>query len=209
MVKQIPTAVFPGKNAEPQTTTALVDTQRRITPEWRRWTEFVDISIRRFARFFTFLALEDTPDSYSGQAGKGVRVNPAEDALEFYATSSVEKAGFGFNTTGLFSDNEEIGDGICDSDNDIIFPSASRSAEIKSDIPAAATAVIHLYPVSGGIEGPAVGTVTFAAGGATGTIAWTPNPYTLPAGTKLRVRAPSPRDATLYGVTGFVPGDLQ
>lgn len=84
MVKQIPTAVFPGKNAEPQTTTPLVDTQRRITPEWRRWTEFVDVTIRRFAGLFTFLKLEDTPDSYSGQSLKSVRVNAGETGLEFF-----------------------------------------------------------------------------------------------------------------------------
>jgi hypothetical protein len=88
MVKQIPTATFPGKNAEPQTTTPLVDQRLRITPEWRRWTEFVDITIRRFAGLFTFLKLEDTPDSYSGQTGKSVRVNAGETALEFYTPTT-------------------------------------------------------------------------------------------------------------------------
>jgi hypothetical protein len=88
MVKQIPTAIFPGKNAEPQATEVFVDQQRRIMPNWRRWTEFVDISIRRFAALFTFLALEDTPDSYSGQAGKLAAVNMAEDALEFIDPTS-------------------------------------------------------------------------------------------------------------------------
>jgi hypothetical protein len=208
MAKQIPTAIFPAKIKKPQSTAPLVDTQRRATGDWPRWFEFVDVSIRRFARFFTFLALEDTPDSYSGQGGKGVRVNVAEDALEFYLTSSTEKTGFGFNTSGLFSSNEEIGDGICDSDNNITFPSASRSAEVKSDVAATAMAVMHIYPVVAGVEAAAVATITFAAAGTTGTVAWSPNPYTLPAGTKLRLRAPSPRDATLYGVTGFVPGDL-
>lgn len=36
-----------------------------------------------------FLALTDTPDSYTGQAGKVVIVNPAEDGLEFASTSGV------------------------------------------------------------------------------------------------------------------------
>lgn len=34
-----------------------------------------------------FLSLTDTPLSYDGEAGKGVRVNSEEDGLEFYATS--------------------------------------------------------------------------------------------------------------------------
>lgn len=36
----------------------------------------------------SFLDLTDTPNSYTGQSGKGVRVNATEDGLEFYATSS-------------------------------------------------------------------------------------------------------------------------
>lgn len=175
MATNLPTAIFPGKNTDPQSTEALVDPQRRVTPNWRRWMEFVDIAVRR-----TMAALNDVINGGTG---------------------------FGFNTTGLFTDNEELGDGICDSDKDLTFPSATRSAKVTSDLPAASTAIMHVYPVAAGIEQPAVATINFAAAGTAGTVAWSPNPYTLPAGTKLRLRAPSPRDATLSGVTGFIPGD--
>lgn len=37
--------------------------------------------------FNEFTGLTDTPDSYSGEAGSGVRVNATEDALEFYTIS--------------------------------------------------------------------------------------------------------------------------
>jgi len=33
--------------------------------------------------FYKFIRLRDTPDSYSGQAGKHLRVKPTEDGLEF------------------------------------------------------------------------------------------------------------------------------
>jgi hypothetical protein len=205
MVKQIPTAVFPGKNAEPQTTTALVDTQRRITPEWRRWTEFVDVTIRRFARFFTFLALEDTPDSYSGAALEGVRVKADETGLEFFALSSAGARGFGLNTTNLFSAGEELG--ACVFEDDITFPSATRSYYVTSEVAATGIATAKIYERNAGVE-TQVGTIVWSAGGTVATVTWTPNPYTLIAGRKLKVYAPSPRDATLANVTGEVPGDL-
>lgn len=85
---KLPVATFPAKNAEPQSTEPFVDTQRRITPNWRRWTEFVDTALRRMIKLFTFLALEDTPDSYSGQTLKGVRVKADESGLEFFTIPS-------------------------------------------------------------------------------------------------------------------------
>lgn len=57
-------------------------------PNWYRWTVKVDQAVQRFKGWFTFLALEDTPDSYSGQALKLVRVNAGANALEFFAFSA-------------------------------------------------------------------------------------------------------------------------
>lgn len=45
-----------------------------------RWSSIANLT--------TFLALSDTPSSYTGQALKGVRVNALESQLEFYTTSS-------------------------------------------------------------------------------------------------------------------------
>lgn len=88
MAKQIPTAIYPGKNTTPQASDTLVDFQRRPTPTWLRWCQFVDTTIRRMAAdFFTFLALEDTPDSYSGQANKIVAVKNDESGLEFISSA--------------------------------------------------------------------------------------------------------------------------
>lgn len=42
---------------------------------------------------FAFLDLDDTPDTYLGQAGKLVAVNPAEDALEFVDVSTATGEG--------------------------------------------------------------------------------------------------------------------
>jgi len=39
------------------------------------------------SKTYSFLGLTDTPDSYSGLAGRGLRINGSENAIEFYAIS--------------------------------------------------------------------------------------------------------------------------
>lgn len=129
--------------------------------------------------------------------GSGVGGNPTVTALG--------PDGFGFNVGGLMSVGELLGAGVLD--EDISFPSATRPPVVVSQFPATASAVLNIKALIAGVE-TQVGTITFAAGGTTGVVAWSPSPYTLPSGTPLRLYAPSPRDITLSMITGLVPGDL-
>ncbi len=112
--------------------------------------------------------------------------------------------GFGFFCQGLLSANVQVGAAIYgfgisfdDTNTDNIFVSA---------VPATASAVFNL--VAPDIHGlpSVVGTITFAAGSKTGTLAWTTNPYTLPARTSLQLFTPATADATLADISGLCFG---
>ncbi len=51
-----------------------------------------------------------------------------------------------------------------------------------------------------------VGTITFAGGSTTGVVAWTVDPYVLPAGQTLSLYGPLTGDATLASISGRVIG---
>jgi hypothetical protein len=93
MAHDLPVAVLPGNLREPPQDDKFVDVDRRITTNWYRWTVFVDVSLRRMIKLFTFLSLTDTPDSYAGQTHKVVRVNAGETALEFAAIAGLPAGG--------------------------------------------------------------------------------------------------------------------
>lgn len=48
-----------------------------------RWTRPWHLWLENIARSFSFIGLSDSPSSYTGQAGKVVKVNATEDGLEF------------------------------------------------------------------------------------------------------------------------------
>jgi YD repeat-containing protein len=48
-----------------------------------RWTRPWHLWLENIARSFSFIGLSDVPSSYTGQAGKVVKVNATEDGLEF------------------------------------------------------------------------------------------------------------------------------
>jgi len=111
---KLPFGLYVGKLKEPQSTEKLVDEQRRVTKGWKDWFDFVDLSLRRLIKLFTFLALEDTPDSYAGQTLKVVRVKADESGLEFAAPTSVLPAG---GTTGQVLTKHSNADGDVDWEN--------------------------------------------------------------------------------------------
>ncbi len=113
-------------------------------------------------------------------------------------------SGFGFFCSGLIAAGATVGTAVYgfaitfdDTDTDNIF---------VSTLPAHSNAVFNL--IAPDIHGlpTTVGTITFLAGAKTGTLAWTSNPYTLPAATPLQLFGPNPADSTLANVSGLCFG---
>lgn len=77
----------------------------------------------------TFLTLNDTPSSYSGQGGKGVRVNAGATALEFFVTSGGGdvSASANFGTDNLLIRSDGVLKGVQKS-NIVIDDSDNMSA---------------------------------------------------------------------------------
>ncbi len=139
------------------------------------------------------------------EAGPGISITNGDGVAANPVFTAKGPDGFGFCIGGLMSDAEFLGMGIFD--KDITFPSAVNAPVVKSLYPATADAVFEVKAVIAGVDTPK-GTVTFAAGGQTGTVAWTGVQYVLPSGTPLKLFGPATRDATLSMVTGLIPGDL-
>ena len=113
--------------------------------------------------------------------------------------------GFAINTTNLFADREELGSTYFDTD--VTFPSVYDTTRVTCELPAASNASCLIFERNGAVE-TQVGTIDFLAGSDTGTVTWSPtSPYTLLAGRRIKIYAPTPRDAALSFVTGYVPGD--
>jgi hypothetical protein len=129
--------------------------------------------------------------------GDGVAGNPTITALG--------PDGFGFFVGGLMTDGELLGGGIFDTD--ISFPSLVRDATVKSEFPATNDADLTVTAIIAGVE-TQIGTIGFDAGGTDGTPVWVSNPYLIPAGTPIRLYAPSPRDVSLSMITALIPGDM-
>jgi hypothetical protein len=111
---------------------------------------------------------------------------------------------FGFNIGGLMTAGEYLGSAVYD--DDVLFPSVLKPPVVVSEFPATASAVFNIKSRTGAVETQR-GTITFAAGGTTGTVAWS-GVYTLPAGDRIKLYGPTPKDTTLSMITGLVPGDL-
>ncbi len=203
----------------------------------------------------TFLQLLDTPNSYTSQANKLVKVNSTPDGLEFTSISGVldllgnvegdvlyrsatgwvvlppgtagqllstggpaadpswvdppappsTTGGLGFNAGGLYLNNENLGSGVFGTD--ITFTNGDPKTVVEALLPATATAVLTINTIdytTGTIT--QVGTITFAAGGKIGTVAWSSSPYTLPTGTIINIDAPATADTSLGSITAVLNG---
>jgi hypothetical protein len=109
--------------------------------------------------------------------------------------------GFGFSAGGVLIDGEILGFGLFPSDR--TFTTGDPSTKVESEAAATGSSVFNVQTYVAGVR-TTVGTITFAASAAVGTVAWTSSPYTLPAFTIIELHAPSPADATLSWVTGRV-----
>ncbi len=138
-------------------------------------------------------------------AGPGIDVQDGDGIAGNPTISDLGPDNFGFNVGGLMSAGEELGTAVFD--DDVVFPSVLKPSVVLSEFTATASAVFNIKSLSGGVETQR-GTITFAAGGAVGTVAWSGGTYTLPSGDRLKLYAPSPRDLTLGKVVGLVAGDL-
>lgn len=112
-------------------------------------------------------------------------------------------SGFGFNVGGLMLDNEDLG--MCVFSQDMVFTDSDPLSIVECIMPAAADATMNIYRVTS-ISTTLIGTIFFAAGSFTGTVAWLSSPYTLSTGSRLNLRAPTPADINLAFVTGQVHG---
>jgi hypothetical protein len=138
-------------------------------------------------------------------AGPGIDITNGDGVAGDPVFTAKGPDGIGFFIGGLTTDGELLGSGIFD--QDITFPSTVNAPVVRSEFPATASAVLNLKSVSGGVETQR-GTITFAAGAQAASVAWTGTTYTLPAGDRLRLYAPTVHDTTLSMITGLVPGDL-
>lgn len=110
--------------------------------------------------------------------------------------------GIGFFIGGIMLADELLG-GVTFT-KDFTVTSGNPFA-INSLVPAAANAVLHFVT---GFPDTVVGQIAFAAASTTGVLTFSADPYTLPAGTQLRLRSPNPADATLAYVSGTIQGNL-
>ena len=139
-------------------------------------------------------------DQTAGAAAALLAAQNAQDTAN-EALAESREAGFGFFTTGLYANNELLGQGVFTAA--ITFPLESLPSVAIATVPAAATSALRL--VVGGTE---VGTITFAMGATAATIAWSSPPYTLPADTPIQLFAPLIADTQLSGVNGLLLGSL-
>lgn len=194
----------------------IADNNGRPTPEFmRKWDQqqFVNAHVPTTATELS--ALLDLFGSVTGSiiyrsaTGWVVRLpGNADDVLTIDAGLPVWKpnsaaggpVGFGFNIEGVLADGETLGAGLYAVD--MLFSDADAQTVVEALLPAAATAVLSLRIP----DDTEVGTVTFAAGALTATVAWTGAAYTLPASTVLRLLVPGTADAALGYITGTVHG---
>jgi len=127
-------------------------------------------------------------------------------ATQVQIQQQFSRAGFGFFDSGVLPSGLLLGSGVWA--RNVVFGGAGSSYTITSLIPAAATAVFHIYALPGGVP-TLIATITFSAGSKVGVLAWTSPPYTLIAGTSLQLYAPSPADTQLASVSGLVNGQGQ
>jgi len=91
----------------------------------------------------TFLALSDTPSSYSGQTGQGLRVNAGEDALEFFtipAGSTDEKVAVDSASVPGYL-GAASSDGVLRTDSSITYTDGGDFVTLSVAVPAGFTVV--------------------------------------------------------------------
>lgn len=136
----------------------------------------------------TFLALTDSPDSYAGQAGKGVTVNGAATGLEF-TTAVTGSYDLGLTWAGTLPVSQVL--------LRYPFPRAvDFPAGLTGSRGVAATAATALTSLDLRKNGTSVGSVQYAAGATTATFAMA-SATSCAAGDVLTVHAPGTADATL------------
>lgn len=126
---------------------------------------------------------------------KGSTADPEWDAAQ---------SGFGFFVGGLMTNNELLG--ACDFPQAMTFTNGDPKSIVKTLSPAAVDADMTFVANPAGGAPATVGTIHFAAGAFSGTVAWSASPYTLPAGYVLLLYAPSPADVQLSLVSGTING---
>lgn len=177
--------------------------------------EFVNVP----AGITTFLGLTDVPASYTGQGGKGVRVNSGATALEFYTRAFAGQSDTPANYTGhagktLRVKTDESGvefvkppimlvgawNGVPAADavvmrvpitTDMTLPASLTGSRAISEVAATAQTDFLLKK-----NGTTVATVRFAAGATTATFI-AASPITLTTTDTLKLVGPATPDATL------------
>ncbi|MNG00583.1 hypothetical protein D3C84_835250 [compost metagenome] len=147
-----------------------------------------------------FIGLSGVPASFSGQALKGVRVNAAANALEFYDEPVV----IGVAWNGAPAANQVLGLFTAPYAMDFAINMAG-SAGIALIAATAQTDITVNKIASGSHTVTAVGTVRFAAAGAAPTFI-AASAFSLAVGDALQFKAPGTADATLADFSFSVAG---
>lgn len=114
--------------------------------------------------------------------------------------SQQNQAGFTFQVNGVPSDNEFVGQGSWG--KDVTFHNGDANNHVVSLTAAAGTPAMRMLAS----DLSDLGTITWAAGGFEGTVAWVTDPYVHPAGALMLLYCPTPADANLSGMSGRVVG---
>ena len=135
-----------------------------------------------------FLGLTDTPNSYSGQAGKGVVVNGAATGLEF-TTAATGSYDLGLTWSGTLPASQVLM--RYPFPRAVDFPAGLTGSQGRAAVAATALTTLDLRK-----NGTSVGSVQFAAAGTTATFTMA-SATSFAAGDVLTVHAPASADATL------------
>lgn len=119
------------------------------------------------------------------------------------AAQGSARHGFGFSITGRPGNGQVIGIGVWP--KAMTFTSAAAGDSVVATVGAHAMAVFNMQALVMGVF-TTVGTITFAANGTVGAVAWTGGQYLLAANAQLKLIAPSPQDAALADISGTVIG---
>lgn len=117
------------------------------------------------------------------------------------AGATTHPAGLGFFIQGYVPDDTLLGGTVFPVP--ITFSASDPNIDVYTPFPALAPASFRILLAKTSAQ---VGTVTFAAGANTATVAWASEPYTLPAGEPLVVYTPTPADPNLATVFAKVAG---
>lgn len=163
--------------------TGIVDGAGRPTPEFqRRWLN-------------QSLNNENLTDANNTNAGIITAAQAAQALIN-------ARTGFGFFAGGLMKDHELLGAGVFA--ENVAFASGGLTG--LADVATAQIAPTSDASFTFVVLGVIVGMITFLAGEITGTVTWSPNPYTLTTGSQLQLYAPTPPDPSLSSVSATIYG---